>query len=119
MELALGADFEGRYLMDLLLGPTANLRTNDLPFRFVQQHYDVLRTRLPTSASGESAEDLPNVAKRFCDEEHRARIETFFKDRVSAAGGPGILAQVLDQVHLCSARREAQLSGVAEFLRKY
>jgi len=34
-------------------------------------------------------------------------------------GGPRILAQVLEQIHLCSARREAQQAGVVAFLKNY
>jgi alanyl aminopeptidase len=120
MELTLGNDFDGRDAMDLLLGPTANLTTRDLPFRFVQEHYDALLTRMPGSGSGNLAAALPNVAKRDCDEEHRAETEAFFKDRAAKVPEEQkILAQVLDQVRLCSMLRAAQLPGVAEFLKKY
>ena len=50
----------------------------DLPFRFVQQHYETLRTKLPSSASADYAAYLPCVAGRYCDEEHRAEIGAFF-----------------------------------------
>jgi hypothetical protein len=58
MELTLGNDFDGRDAMDLLLAPTANLTTRDLPFRFVQEHYDALLTRMPGSGSPRSRKYL-------------------------------------------------------------
>jgi hypothetical protein len=86
----------------------------------LQQHYDALRTKLPSSTFGDEAAYLPYVGRGYCDEEHRAEIETFFKDRAAqTTGGPRILEQVLERVHLCSARREAQQAGVVEFLKNY
>ncbi len=120
MDMVLGNDFDARLSIDLLFGPAWDRKTQDLPFRFVQQHYDALRTKLPSSASSEDAAFLPWVAVGYCDEEHRAEIEAFFKDRAAqTTGGPRILAQVLERIHLCSARRGAQQAGVVEFLKSY
>ena len=86
----------------------------------MQRHYDALRAKLPSSASSETAAFLPWVGGGYCDEEHRAEIEAFFKDRAAqTTGGPRILEQVLERVHLCSVRREAQQAGVVEFLKSY
>jgi alanyl aminopeptidase len=120
MNLVLTDDFDARISFGLLFGPAGNPKTRDLPFVFVQQHYDALRAKLPSSVSEDDAAFLPYVGGGYCDEEHRAEIEAFFKDRAThTTGGPRVLAQVLEQVHLCSARREAQQAGVVEFLRNY
>jgi alanyl aminopeptidase len=113
-------DFDVRLSQDLLFGPVGDPETRDLPFHFVREHYDALRAKLPSSAGWDVAAALPFVGGEFCDEEHRAEIEAFFKDRAAkTTGGPRILAQVLEQIHLCSARREAQQAGVVEFLKNY
>ena len=120
MNIVLSDDFDTRLSLGLLFGPAWQPETRDLPFRFVREHYDALVVKLPTTASEDTAAALPYVAASYCDEGHRAEIDSFFKDRAAkATGGPRILAQVLEEVHLCSARRDAQQAGLAEFLKKY
>jgi len=120
MNIVLSDDFDTRLSANLLFGPAGDPETRDLPFRFVQEHYDALRAKLPTTASLNEAALLPYVASGYCDEGHRAEVEAFFKDRTAeTTGGPRILAQVLEQIHLCSARREAQQAGVVAFLKNY
>jgi cytosol alanyl aminopeptidase len=79
MGIVLGDDFDARLSIDLLFGPAGDPKTRDSAFRFLQQHYDALRTKLPSSSIADYAAFLPYVAAGYCDEEHRAEIEAFFK----------------------------------------
>jgi alanyl aminopeptidase len=120
MNIVLSDDFDTRLSANLLFGPAWDPETRDLPFRFVREHYDALRAKLPSTASSDEAAFLPYVASGYCDEDHRAEVEAFFKDRTAkTTGGPRILAQVIEQIHLCSARREAQQAGVVACLKNY
>ncbi len=120
MDIVLTGDFDARLSLGLLFGPAWQPETRDLPLRFVKQHYEALIAKMPTSVSEDEAAFLPWVGGAYCDEEHRAEVEAFFKDRAAkTVGGPRIFAQVIEQIHLCSARREVQQASVSEFLKKY
>jgi alanyl aminopeptidase len=120
MEIVLTDDFDTRLSFGLLFGPTGNPGTRDLPFRFVKEHYDRLVAKLPRAVSSDLSAELPWVGGGYCDEEHRAEVEAFFKDRApKITGGPRTLAEALEVIHLCSARREAQQASLVDFLQKY
>jgi hypothetical protein len=88
-----------------------SLQRND----FVKHNWDALIARLPT----DSGASLPYVAADFCDGEHRADAQAFFESRSTKyTGGPRILAEVLERISLCLARKPANEAGVAEFLSK-
>jgi alanyl aminopeptidase len=75
---------------------------------------------LPQSVGQDAGAYLPMTATAFCDEQHRDEAAAFFKDRAAkAVGGPRMLAQALERVSLCIARRQAQEPEVAAFLRNY
>lgn len=93
---------------------TRDPKTRALVYEFVKQNFDALVAKLPR----DSGANLARVASGFCDEEHRADVEAFFKDRATKfVGGPRILAQTLEQIRLCSAFRRAQQTSVAAFLK--
>jgi alanyl aminopeptidase len=63
---------------------------------------------------------LPMVGAGFCSAPERAEVEAFFKPKVEGyAGGPRILAQALERIDLCIARRAALGPSLAEFLKRY
>jgi alanyl aminopeptidase len=63
---------------------------------------------------------LPSVGRAFCDASHRDAVRTFFQDRVkSFTGGPRNLAQVLEEIDLCMAKRKALTPELEEFLQRY
>ncbi len=91
-------------------------RMVEASFAFVKQHFDALITRLPSDFLG----NLPLVAEPFCDEPHRAEVESFFKDRVGKLpGGPRNLAKLLEKTHLCAEQRKALEGSLVGFLKKY
>jgi uncharacterized phage protein gp47/JayE len=60
------------------------------------------------------------LVRGFCDEEHRADVEAFFKSSIARyTGGPRILSQVLEQISLCAAFKKAQLPNAEAFLAHY
>jgi cytosol alanyl aminopeptidase len=82
----------------------------------VKQNYDKLVALLPQRAAGE----LARSASEFCDAEHKADAEAFFRERnARAEGGPRILAQVLERISICEAAKKQQQPGVVAFLKKY
>jgi alanyl aminopeptidase len=91
-------------------------RMHDVTYGFVKEHFDALAGRLPSDFVG----DLPDVGEPFCDEEHRADVAAFFKDRApKLLGGARNLAKVLEKIHLCAAQKREQAPSLTRFLSKF
>jgi alanyl aminopeptidase len=113
LELLLDAKVDPREAGMLLFFASGDVRTRDVAYAFVKEHYDALAQRLPEDARG----SLARVGRSFCDAERRADLAAFFTERsASAPGGPRVLAQVLESVDLCMAMKAAQGASIEAFL---
>ena len=111
-----GNDFDIRVSVFMVFSTRAWPGTRDIAYDFVKENWDTLVAKLPNNFGS----FLPFVARRYCDEQHRADAEAFFKDRVTKTeGGPRNLQQTLEAISLCAANKKANEQSVAEFLRKY
>ena len=118
--LLLKDDFDLRRTLFLLFGPLNNWKTRDLPFAWVKQNYTALAARLPRAVDSDMSAILPFTASAACDVKAASEAESFFKDKMSSAvGGPRNLAQALESIRLCAAKRQAQQAALAEFLKGY
>ncbi|HEU4405948.1 MAG TPA: M1 family metallopeptidase [Polyangiaceae bacterium] len=94
----------------------SNVHNEGAQWAFVKENFDRLFERLPA----ESRTTLVDVGNGFCDEARRADYAAFFKDRAATiTGGPRRVAQTLENISLCVARRRAHDEGLAAFLKKY
>jgi len=124
MQLTLSDELDARESLPLISDALGTPATRAIAYDFVKQHYDALaahgtRDGSPYLNRMTGAADLAKVGAAFCDEEHRADLESFFRDKSPHyTGGPRILAQVLESVKLCSAYRTAQTPNVTAFLQK-
>jgi alanyl aminopeptidase len=113
--LVLSEEFDPRESISVLRRASAEAETRDLAYAFIKQNFEALVKRLPR----DSGARLPDFASGYCDREHRADVEAFFKDRSTQyAGGPRRLAQTLERISLCIALKEAQQPSVNEFFQK-
>jgi alanyl aminopeptidase len=121
MALMLAKEFDAREsFFALLFGPRAYPETRDLPFQFVEQNIDKILAVVPREVGEDYAAYLPFVGTGFCDASHRDAIQTFFADRVkSFTGGPRNLAQTLEQIDLCIAKRKAMGPELGAVLQGY
>src|SRR5204862_60573 len=120
--LFLGGDFDPREAGPLLFGYGYRAQTTGQTLAFVKSHYDAIVARVPQGsfAGGEFAAALPWVAASACDQQTRADVESFFRDRsAKAVGGPRVLAQVVESINLCAHSAEAQRESVTAFLRRW
>jgi cytosol alanyl aminopeptidase len=114
LDIIVTDDFDPRLSLEILFHAPA-IESRKLTYDFVKRNWDALIARLPTDAGA----SLPYVAADFCDSEHRADVQTFFDGRSTKyTGGPRILAEVLERISLCLARKPANEASVAEFLSK-
>jgi len=94
--------------------------TRELPFNYLQAHWDEVVAKRPTGGGFDLGAYLPYTGERFCDKASRDRLQTFFAERAPLfTGGPRNLAQVVETIDLCIARRELQGSAIAAFLGAY
>ena len=113
LNLLLGNDFDMRELRGFW-GGDADLV--DMRFDFVKKNYDALVAKLPERSSAR----LIRIGSDYCDEAHRAEVESTFRPRAADAfGGDRVLEETLEQIDLCIAARKAQQESVAAFLKKF
>ena len=73
----------------------------------------------PVAASTAGA-DFPYVGASYCSAESKQQLDSFFSSRIAEfTGGPRVLSQVLEDIDLCIADKQAEAPGVAAFLDKY
>jgi len=119
MNLVLTDEFDLRETFGAFLF-RAPEESRKMPFEFVKQNLDALLKKLPREVGGDFAADLPRVGGGFCNAADRAELDAFFKPKVEQyTGGPRNLAQTLEGIDLCIARRQAAGPELAEFLKKY
>lgn len=86
--------------------------TREPTWKWVQDNLEALVKRMPPRRAAR----LPRVMNRFCDADHARAVQAVFSGKVGALdGGPRNLANSLEQIRLCSARREAQSAGLRGF----
>jgi alanyl aminopeptidase len=84
----------------------------DAAWAWVKEHYDAILTRLPKHHGGVQ---IVSTGRSYCDEAHARDAEAFFAPKIeSIEGGPRALAQALEDVRLCAARRTAQDASARE-----
>jgi alanyl aminopeptidase len=84
----------------------------DVAWAWVKEHYDAILARLPKHHGGVQ---LVSTGRAYCDEAHARDVEAFFTPKIeSIEGGPRALAQALEDVRLCAARRGAQEASARE-----
>jgi aminopeptidase N len=116
LEWLLADDFDIRDLQPILSGALSFEGTRQLAWDFLKQHYDQIVRRLPRPAHA----FMIYAGAGFCDPEHRADVEAFFRDKAAGSmGGPRILANVLEEISLCMAITKANLPSVSAFLARY
>lgn len=75
---------------------------------------------MPSGGGFDFGADLPLVGDTFCDAKSKAELKEFFEPRVGKfVGAPRALDQVLEEIDLCIARKEAKQPDVIAFLKNY
>jgi alanyl aminopeptidase len=105
--------FDIREATALMWGATRDPHTQKLAWQWLQANFDALVARLPR----DSGAYLPFVATSLCDEGVLPQMKAFFAPRSSKfEGGPRMLEQASEELHLCAVYRTAQAPSVEKFL---
>jgi alanyl aminopeptidase len=108
--------FEPVDCLALLMALSSHIETRAFTYDYLKQHYDAMVAALP----GDSLFwYLPNAAEGFDTVERQEDVESFFRDKdPKITGGPRIVSQVLERIHLNQAFKKAQVPGLIEFLKR-
>ena len=115
LPMVLDPSNDAREVMWVMIGPSQEPATRDVVYTFVKENYDALIARIPEVF----AAHLSRVGGSWCDAEHRKDVADFFTERSAhTPGGARILSQVLEQIDLCIAQKQAQGASIDAFLTK-
>jgi alanyl aminopeptidase len=89
--------------------------TRHTAFDFLRTNYETLVARLPRGEMS-PVPYLPWVGAGLCAADTRQEIAAFFEKRsASVTGASRVLAQVLESVDQCVARKSAQQAGLVAY----
>ena len=113
--IVLGDEFDIRESFGLVFAGLSTPKLRAATFAWVKQHFDDVSAKLPK----EYRPFMAFVAAPVCDDKLKPEVEAFLKPKIEPLdGGPRILAQALEELSLCAARKAAQTPGVVAFLKK-
>jgi alanyl aminopeptidase len=91
-----------------------------MAFTFLKAHFDEIAAKRPQGGGFDFGARLPGVGQSYCDAASKEELQSYFESRMDQfTGGKRSLAQTLERIDLCIARRSAQEASVAAFLEKY
>jgi alanyl aminopeptidase len=109
LKLFLDGTFDVRLETSLVFGAQSTPELARLPLEFVKANYDAVVAALPTAAGNDYAAMLPQTAGFACSAEEAREVQEFFGPKmVKVNGGPRNLAQLLESIKLCEARKTTQ-----------
>jgi alanyl aminopeptidase len=115
-KLLMDGTFDLRISYGLLFGPTSSPELARLPLDFVKANYDAIVALLPSAAGSDYAAYLPETANFACSTEEANEVQEFFGPRMAKVnGGPRNLAQVLESIRLCEARKKIQQPDLIQY----
>jgi alanyl aminopeptidase len=118
MSLLLDGTFDMRLSSSLLFGPLSAPELAGIPLDFVKSHYDAIVAKLPSAAGFDYAAFLPETASHGCSAEAARDAQDFFGPRMAKLnGGPRTLAQSLESIRLCAARKKVQQPDLVQFFQ--
>ncbi|MGO9242653.1 MAG: M1 family aminopeptidase [Bryobacteraceae bacterium] len=118
LDLLLQGIFDMRIAASLLFGPLQTPELASMPADWVKSNYDAIVVKLPSSAGFDFAAYLPQTSGRACSAAEAQQLEDFYAPRMAKVnGGPRNLAQLLEAVKLCAARKQVQQPDLVQFFQ--
>jgi len=116
LKLFLDGTFDYRLSYNLIFGPQGSPELARLPLEFVEANYDAVAAKLPSSPGGDYAAHLPQTAGFACSADEAKEVQEFFGPRMAKVnGGPRNLAQLLESIKLCEARKKIQQPDLIQY----
>jgi alanyl aminopeptidase len=114
-------DFDLRLSSAILVGNmTTYEETRRMPFEFARSHFDELIAKAPSFGDLDFGAVLPFTAQNFCSAQEEQEVNAFFAPRVgNLTGGPRNLAQTLEKIRACTARKARQEASLTAFYQQF
>jgi len=118
LDLVLQGTFDMRIAASLLFRPLETPELASIPADWVKSNYDAIVTKLPSSAGFDFAAFLPQTAARACSAGEARQVQDFYGPRMAKVnGGPRNLAQLLESIKLCEARKRVQQPDLVQYFQ--
>ena len=115
LQLLAAGEFDWRFAFRLILVPQQTPDLERLPLEVVKSDYDSIVAKLPHAVDTDYAGFLPYTAGG-CSAQDAEEAQSFFGPRmVHVNGGPRNLAQVVESIKLCAARKKVQQPDLIQF----
>lgn len=106
--------------LSLLFAGQGNRATQHMAFDFMKDHFDQLAKARPTGGGSDSGAVFSFVGASFCDAQSYQQLKDFFTPHIDQfVGAPRQLAQILESVQACVARKDKNEQSVSEFLQGF
>lgn len=103
LELSLSDQIRNNEMNMVLFTQATQPSTREFTWEWLQDNMDVVIERVPIWRKGR----VSGYIKEFCDEDTLLEVEAFFADKVEdLQGGPRALANTLETIELCIARKQ-------------
>ncbi len=103
LELSLSPDIRANEAYLLMAPQMSQPATRQQAWQWLQQNLEAVIERIPAWRKGR----VSQYASDFCSAEQRAAVAAFFTDKVEdLQGGPRALANTLEDIQLCEARKK-------------
>ena len=114
-------DFDLRLSSAVLSGNMATYReTRRMPFEFIKAHFDELIAKAPSFGGFDFGAVLPFTAQNLCSAQEEQEVNAFFGPRIGKlTGGPRNLAQTLEKIRECTARKTKQEASLTTFYEQF
>jgi alanyl aminopeptidase len=113
LQLALSAQLHDNEIYDILDPQLRDEATRDAAWDWLRRNFDALLARIPDWRKGR----LAGAGAYFCDPAHRAEVEAFFRPKTAQlSGAPRALANALESIDLCMAKKAFHEPGLKRLL---
>ena len=114
MALFLTGEFDPREAVALIWGAAKDPRTREGAVSFLEKNWDAIAAKMSKTYPAR----FPAIGDGFCDEEHAAALQQFFRPRAQRfAGMERNLAKAVERVRECAAFREKEVPGLVQYLK--
>ncbi len=113
LQLTVSAQLHDNEIYDILYPQLRDEATREAAWDWLRRNFDALLARIPDWRKGR----LAGAGAHFCDAAHRAEVEAFFRPQITQlSGAPRALANALESIDLCMAKKAFHEPGLNRYL---
>jgi alanyl aminopeptidase len=116
LQLLAAGEFDWRLAFPIIFVPQDTPALERLPLEIVKSNYDSMVAKMPRGVGSDYAAFLPYAGRAGCSTQDAEEAQTFFGPRMAKVdGGVRKLAQAVEDIKLCEARKKVQEPDLIHF----